>query len=473
MTPAYESPGPFPGSKRGRPDEHAEPARTLGQPAPRGARWQPGSAEDSGPTTPSWQPPDDPVREESPQATVSDSVWQAPSWLRPAEPARPSPTPTWTPPLQEQKPATPTWAAPTTPPAPTPTPAWTPPAAAAVDPPAWSPEPTRARTPRIPELGLDPEAEPKPGYAGAFPKDDDEFVDGGFGDEFEDEFEDRPAGSVAAVEAQGAPKPGKPEAPAAAGRPKAKPPKDADDDDFDDDDDDFDDDDDDEDFDVDEDDSRGSMAGEIVTSSTAAPVPQRKLPWIPIALVASVLVMVSAYAFRDAIFGTSDDEVAEGETGEVADPQPEPEPPPPEPEPEPKVEPEPEPPPPAIPAEELEAKLAEATNLLDRQKHTDAAKIIDEILEKIPKEPRALALRGFSQLEKRKHDDALATANECVGIDAKQATCWITIAVVEQEKNNLPRALEGYRKYLELEPDGRFAKVAKGQVDRLSAKVEG
>lgn len=474
ITPAYEPPGPYPAT------------RELGQPAPRGARWQPGG-EDSGPqaAAPSWQPPlsEEPRSEPEPQqATVSDSVWRAPAWLRPAEPAaaRPS-TPTWTAPIQpgsgvttiQPEAKSPSWAAPAQAAASVP-PAWSPPAPVA-EPPAWTPEPTRARTPRIPELGLEPEPAPaKPDVIASYPKDDEEFVDGGFADEFEDEFEDRPAARVPAVEAK--PKPAQQEAPPADPRPRAKPPKDADDDDFDDDDDDdddFDDDDDDDDFGDDDDDERGSMAGEVMTSSIAAPVQPRKLPWIPIALVASVLVMISAYVFRDAIFGGDGEEAASEEETEVAENQPEVQPEP-EPEPEPKAEPKPEPPPPAIPEEELAAKIEEATKLLDRQKHADAAKIVDEILSKIPKEPRALALRAFSQLEKRKHDEALATANECLEIDPKQATCWITIAVVEQETNgNLARSLEGYRKYLELEPNGRYAKVASGQVERLSKKVEG
>jgi hypothetical protein len=482
VTPAYEPPGPYPGK------------RELGQPAPRGARWQPGG-EDSGPqaAAPSWQPPlsEEPLRSEpepQPQATVSDSVWQAPAWLRPEEAAAARPqTPTWTPPI-EHKPATPSWAAPATPVSPMASPPpWSPPAAAPAT--AVAEPAPRARAPRIPELGLEHEPAPaKPEFStpAAYPKDDDEFVDGGFADEFDDEFEDQPATRTPAIEAQPKPteerkgKPGKQSkqaepavAPAAEARPRAKPPKDEDDDDFDDDDDDFDDDDDDDD-DFNDDDDRGSMAGEIMTSSIAAPVQPRKLPWIPIALVASVLVMVSAYAFRDTIFGSaSEDPAPEEGTEEVVENQPEPDPQPePEPEPEPQPEPKPEPPP-AIPAEELQAKLDEATNLVNRQKHADATKIIDEILGKIPKEPRALSLRAITQLEGRKHQDALVTANECVEADAGQANCWITIAVVEQENDNLPRALEGYRKYLELEPSGRFAKEAKRQADRLSTKVEG
>ncbi|MFO7564910.1 MAG: tetratricopeptide repeat protein [Enhygromyxa sp.] len=492
--PAYEPPGPYPG---------LEP-RSLGQPAPRAARWKPG-AEDSEPkpAAPSWQPPLSEEQARSTpeqQANTSDAVWRAPTWLRPEEPspAPPSTTPAWNPPTHEAP--TPAWTAPGPAAAPTSTaPTWAPRAAEprAAEPPAWKPEP-RPRTPRIPELGLDHElarAELKPSsttHARAEGRHDD-FVDGGFGDEFDDdEFEDEPAsprakprpasGRTRQAKSDRADEsnqttesnelePDEPKAKAQA-RPKAKPPKGDDDFDFDDDDDDFDDFDDDDDDDNFDDDGPTSMTGASIGDAiSAASMQPRKLPWIPIAAVSSALVLLTAYVFRDDLFGTPDAEQTD-EAGELADAEPEQQPEPP-PKPEPEVEEPPPEQPPAIPAEELEEKLAEATNLVNRQKFGDAAAIIEEILGKMPKQPQALALLAKIQLEKRQYQEALTTANDCVEADASQALCWITIAVVEQENKNLPRALEGYRKYLELEPDGRFAKSAKGQAERLAAKVEG
>ena len=84
-----------------------------------------------------------------------------------------------------------------------------------------------------------------------------------------------------------------------------------------------------------------------------------------------------------------------------------------------------------------------------------------------------MSLLAQAQLEKGNLEEALATANTCVGADPNQSFCWITIATVEQANENLPRALEAYRKYLEVEPDGRHAKSAKKQVARLEGKVEG
>jgi hypothetical protein len=282
----------------------------------------------------------------------------------------------------------------------------------------------------------------------------DAFEDG---DEFADAPE--PAGK------------GKPAPAATPERPKAKQPRDEDDDDFDDDDDDDDFGDDDE-----EEDPAANSSSQLGASVTTAKndAGGRKLPWVPIAAVAGGLVLVLAFAFRETLFGTSDEpDVADGsaETStDGAEPAAEPEP---EPEPKPQPEPVPEPKAPAIPVEELDAKIAEAKSLVNRQKYDDARVIIDEVLGKIPNEGRMLALLAQSHLEKNKLEDALGTANDCVAADAGQSFCWIVIATVEQGNDNLPRALEAYRKYIEVEPTGEHAKSAKKQITRLEGKVQG
>ncbi len=502
--PPYEEPGPYPGL--GGP---GAPARTLGQPAPRAARWTPGGArEESGPkvaAAPSWSPP---LSTPEPEPRESDPVWSPPEWLTAAKrhaahhsaghhapPHAEAELPSWSPPppgAQSQSPK-PSWSAPAAPPPSAPAPAWAPPGAAR---PA---DPSRA--------------------AAAAPS-EDEFVDGGFGSEFaDDEFDDgpgedddfppldlaaasgrhrkrrrrldQPAIEIPPQSASATPPPiedpnfdeldqpaarptaaaakpaaGKPE------RPKAKHPRDDDDDD------DFDDDDDDDDdFDDDDDDEDPAAASSSTLDASVTAQKRetsgRKLPWIPISAVAGGLVLVLAFAFREQLFGPSDDAaVAEaGETAAETEPAPEPEP---EPKPEqPKPEPEPKPQPPAIPQEELDAKVAEATSLVNRQKYDDARVILDEVLAKVPTEGRALALVAQIQLEKNKLADALATADQCVAADPQQAFCWIIIATVEQGNDNLPRALEAYRKYLEVEPQGQHAKSAKKQITRLESKVPG
>jgi hypothetical protein len=490
-----------------------EPARPaappLGQPAPAPrstTRWQPG--EDSGPKPtappPAWHPPASFEQEQElepepePPPSGSGSVWTPPNWLmsEPARPAAPAPSeaPSWGPPVgakPEPRAAasagTPVWTAPDntpiwSPPRPdsgeSPRPAHTPasrapasvlpvddddefedfevgrPAAVAVEPQARETSrprrgrihepiddiepPARAERPRAPE----PEPEPAPA---------------------------RPE-PAAKVEKPGAP--AKPEPAAAAAKPaKPKRAKD-DDDDFDDDDDDFDDDDDD-------DDETGSMpamsGGEL---STAAKPPARKLPWIPIAAVSGGLVLVLAFVFKDAIFGSgepADDAVAEGtELSEPTPPEPEPTPPEPEPKEETTADAKPpEPPPPKIDPEVLETKLAEADSFYRKAKHDKAREVLDGVLAEAPNEPRALALLAQVLLEKGEFETALTTANDCVKFDDKEPNCWMTIAVIEQENKNFARALEGFQKYLEIAPDGRFAKSAHKQVARLESKVNG
>ena len=531
VAPAYESPGPYPGLGQGlgqgvehtRPvgDDPGEAGRSLGQPAPRGGRWRPGGREESGPKAalrgPSWRPPlseETPLHTdaEPPAPTTSESVWQAPAWLRPEQslvasepsyaeqvqtPAQTQNQASWAPPTREQaQPAAPTWDAfgnhvepsPASTPASTPrsgpAPSWTPPPAKPiVETPVWDPT-ARPRGPRIPELSLEPElagtppaefaesAESAESSAWAPPSApkaaDDEYVDGGFADEFDadeldDQFEDEPVIAQpkpeSALKSRRKPKPGKPDA---AEAPAPNPSADrapSDDDEFDDDDDDS-----------------STSTGDLGASSTSmtASAQPRKLPWIPIAAVAGALVLLSAVLFSDAFFGAGEQASEADEAAEVAEISPEPEPTPPEPKAETSAEALPKPPPPpAIEPAKLKTMLADATSLVNRQKHDEARVIIDEILGKIPQEPNALALLALVQLEKGEFADALTTANDCVGADAKQADCWITIAIVEQENEQLTRALEGYRKYLEIAPEGRYAKSAKSQAQRLSAKVEG
>jgi hypothetical protein len=506
--PQYEEPGPYPGLDA--------PSRTLGQPAPRPARWTPGGVrEESGPKPgPTWSPP---LAAPEPEPRDSDPVWQPPEWLTPPKRTAVQPEaelPSWSPP--PVGPASPapksSWAPPAVPAAPVvPAPAWTPPQAAAA---AAAPAAALAHAIRPSAVAPAEDEYVDGGFASEF--DDDEFDDGPTSeDEFptielaaqsgrhrkrrrldqpvieipqqparpsvgapparpdpalehDDDFADEPAPAAA----KGKPAPAAKSERATSERPRAKQPRDDDDDD------DFDDDDDDDDDFGDDDDDEESPAANSSSqlgASVTAPKDKaggRKLPWLPIGAVASGLVLVLAFAFRDTLFGASDDSDpadSAGDTGtDGAEPASEPEP---EPEPKPEPKPEPEPAPPAIPAEELEAKIAEATSLVNRQKFDDARVILDEVLGKIPNEGRALALVAQTHLEKNKLEDALATANDCVAADAKQAFCWIIIATVEQGNDNLPRALEAYRKYLEVEPDGQHAKSAKKQITRLEGKV--
>jgi regulator of sirC expression with transglutaminase-like and TPR domain len=109
---------------------------------------------------------------------------------------------------------------------------------------------------------------------------------------------------------------------------------------------------------------------------------------------------------------------------------------------------------------------------VNRRKFDDARVILEQVLGSSPNEGRALALLAQTHLETNKLEDALETANNCVDADAQQAFCWVPIAILEQGENHLLRALEAYHKYLELEPDGRYAKMVRKQITRLEDKVQ-
>ncbi len=469
VPPRYQAPGPFPqgqplanplpsGNVAGEPV--AARAPVLGQPAPAPrstARWQPGG-EDSGPTPaavppPAWRAPAEP----EPSGGGSGSVWTAPNWLLtdPSRAQAPAPGPT----SPATAPGTPVWTPPDH------TPIWSPPRPEALARPI---EPTPAPTAT------------QPSWDGT--SDDDDFGDDDFGDDEFDDHEAPVAAAPAPVRAAAivdqepvrAERPvaltvAKPVKPVEQPKPKAKPKAKRDDDD--DDDDDFDDDDD--------DDETGSMPAmsDGAMSAVAKPGP-RKLPWVTIAAVSGALVLVLAFVFKDAILGSDEDPPADDAVAE-SDVVPEPapvEPAPTEPIDDPTTAAPPEPTPPAPdPAElaELETKLADAASLYRKSKLDKAREILDGVLADAPNEPRALALLAQVLLEKGEFEAALSTADNCVKFDAKEPNCWMTIAVIEQENKNLARALEGFQKYLEIAPDGRFAASAKKQVARLEAKVAG
>lgn len=88
-----------------------------------------------------------------------------------------------------------------------------------------------------------------------------------------------------------------------------------------------------------------------------------------------------------------------------------------------------------------------------------------------PDDPTALTLLSQVQLEQGRMDESLATAERCIAVAAETAACWLTIAVITETQGSDDRALEGYRRYLELAPEGRYASDVRTALDRLGAPV--
>ena len=62
---------------------------------------------------------------------------------------------------------------------------------------------------------------------------------------------------------------------------------------------------------------------------------------------------------------------------------------------------------------------------------------------------------------------ALATGTTCIQLDATQSDCWLTLAVLKQDKKDIPGAIESWEKYLEHAPTGRYANSAKIELRKL------
>jgi tetratricopeptide (TPR) repeat protein len=92
---------------------------------------------------------------------------------------------------------------------------------------------------------------------------------------------------------------------------------------------------------------------------------------------------------------------------------------------------------------------------------------LEEILAKAPDNPEALTLLAQVHLEQGKMDESLKTANHCTEVSPDAAACWLTIGVIQETKGVGPVAKLAYQKYLELAPDGRYAKGARQALKRL------
>jgi hypothetical protein len=129
---------------------------------------------------------------------------------------------------------------------------------------------------------------------------------------------------------------------------------------------------------------------------------------------------------------------------------------------------------PTPPAAGGSAKLDEARALYTaakggskRKKLEQARTILQEILAATPREGQALLLLAQIELELGDAKAALATATTCTEAAPELADCWLTIGVLQQDKNDKAAAATAYEKYLALAPDGRYAGDVRKQLARL------
>ena len=211
-------------------------------------------------------------------------------------------------------------------------------------------------------------------------------------------------------------------------------------------------------------------------ASRIAPA-SRPIPWGPILGGVGLLVLVLLVGFREQLFGadgpspdqppTAKNEPAKDEPAQApaVDPAKDPAPPP-----APVADatppaPPPAPPPPADPA--FDDKLAQARAAFDKRKLKAAEALHAELAQSRPDHPEVLLLGAQILLEKGDLAGSLAGATRCVEIAASQADCWLTLGILQQASKDNPAAIKAYETYLELAPDGRYARDATSQLARL------
>lgn len=117
--------------------------------------------------------------------------------------------------------------------------------------------------------------------------------------------------------------------------------------------------------------------------------------------------------------------------------------------------------------DELERSYWAAAGRADRLEPVEAG--LEQFLAAHPDDPTALLLLSQVELELGRLDDSLTTAERCVAVSASESGCWLTIGVIAESKGASERAIEGYRRYAELAPNGRYAPDAHKALARLGA----
>lgn len=118
--------------------------------------------------------------------------------------------------------------------------------------------------------------------------------------------------------------------------------------------------------------------------------------------------------------------------------------------------------------DDLERSYQAAAGRADQLEPIEAG--LEQFLAEHPDDPTALMLLSQVELELGRLDDSLATAERCVAVSASESGCWLTIGVIAETKGASERAIDGYRRYAELAPNGRYAPDVHKALARLGAE---
>jgi predicted Zn-dependent protease len=121
--------------------------------------------------------------------------------------------------------------------------------------------------------------------------------------------------------------------------------------------------------------------------------------------------------------------------------------------------------------EEIPALLAEAESEYRRGQVDQARRAVDRVLVLQPDHARALVLRSSMLIEEAKLDEALAAAEASVQSQPDLADAYLAVGVIRQERGENGPAIKAYRRYLELAPEGLYARSIKRQLERLASQA--
>ena len=101
----------------------------------------------------------------------------------------------------------------------------------------------------------------------------------------------------------------------------------------------------------------------------------------------------------------------------------------------------------------------------------EAQRIVSAVLDAQPTNAPALVLESSIFMLQRRMDDALASAEASVEADGEFADAHLALGVVRQERKEYGDAIAAYERYLELAPEGIYARSIEKQLTRLQKQV--
>jgi hypothetical protein len=119
-------------------------------------------------------------------------------------------------------------------------------------------------------------------------------------------------------------------------------------------------------------------------------------------------------------------------------------------------------------------RLVERAERLYKHGRPDAARqALKTALGREPDHARALVLQSNMLIEERDLEGALEVAQRSAASDPAFPDAHLAVGVIQQERGEARFAVEAYRRYLDLAPDGLYAHSIRRQLRRLEAQVRG